>query len=133
MRILVAILGLAVIGFVGAIYVASETGGEVVTLRTTDAEGGSHETRLWIVEIESDLYLRAGDPGSGWLERLRQQPEVELERAGATRRYQAVPAPAMSARVDARMAEEYPVADRLIGVIRSEGQSVAVRLDPEGP
>ena len=130
MRTVLVILVLALLGLFGAIMIASEQGGEVVTLRTTAASGDVHETRLWIVEIGPDLWLRAGDPGSGWLTRLQQNPQVEMERRGRTARYRAEAVPHMGSEVDARMAEKYGWADRLIGVIRSEGESIAVRLDP---
>ncbi len=130
MRTVLVIAVVALLGFFGVIMFASETGGEVVTLRTTSAAGESHETRLWIVEIGPDLWLRAGDPGSGWLQRLQQDPQVEMERRGRTAHYRAEAVPHMGPEVDARMAEKYGWADRLIGIIRSEGESIAVRLDP---
>jgi hypothetical protein len=130
MRTLLVLAVVAVLLFFGAIMLASEQGGEVVTLRTT-ADGEIHETRLWIVEIGPDLWLRAGDPASGWLVRLRENPSVGVERRGETARYRATAVPHMGPEVDARMAERYGWADRLIGIIRSEGKSIAVRLDPE--
>ncbi len=132
MRSLLVGLGLAVLVFGGVIYVASEYGGEVVHLHTTDADGEVHETPLWIVEIGPDLWLRAGDPGSGWLQRLSERPAVELERDGRMGRYEAFAVPHMGPEVDAKMAEKYGLADRVIGMIRSEGESIAVRLDPRG-
>jgi len=130
MRTVLVILVVAALLFFGVIMIASEQGGEVVTLRTT-AAGEVHETRLWIVEIGPDLWLRAGDPASGWLVRLKEDPSVEVERRGETARYRAVAVPHMGPEVDARMAEKYGWADRLVGIIRSEGKSIAVRLDPE--
>lgn len=130
MRTVFVIVVVAALLFFGAIMIASETGGEVVTLRTT-AGGEVHETRLWIVEIGPDLWLRAGDPASGWLVRLQENPSVEVERRGQTARYRATAVPHMGPEVDARIAEKYGWADRLVGIIRSEGESIAVRLDPE--
>ena len=54
-----------------------------------------------------------------------------MERRGRTARYRAEAVPHMGPEVDARMAEKYGWADRVIGIIRSEGESIAVRLDPE--
>ena len=130
MRTLLVGIGLAVLAFFGTIWVASEYGGEVVTLRTRDAGGAIQETRLWIVEHDSALWLRAGDPSSGWLQRLEATPEVEIQRGPDTELYTAVAVPDKGPEVDARMAEKYGWGDRVIGVIRSEGASIAVRLDP---
>ena len=52
--------------------------GEVVTLHTSDANGDLQQTQLWIVDIEGQRYLRAVDPDSEWLSRLRADPNVEL-------------------------------------------------------
>ena len=133
MRTALAVVALALLACVIAIYGSSEIAGEVVVLRTTDAEGEVHETRLWITRIDGADYLRAGNPQSGWLERLRASPEVEVVRVNTATRYRAQPVQEMSAAVDARLAEEYGWGDRLIGLIRPEGQSVAVRLDPLSP
>ena len=91
-KILLLLVALAV-GFVLTIFLASEFGGEVVVLHTHDQAGAERTTSLWVVDRQGFQYLRAGDGGSAWLERLRQKPEVDVERAGETARYQAVPAP----------------------------------------
>lgn len=122
----VALIALALV----AIFAASELGGEVVILRTRDASGAERRTSLWVVEHEGFQYLRAGSRDSGWVARLREAPEVEVERGGKTARYRAVPAPELTPRIDALIAERYGLADRLIAVIRQPGKSLAVRLEP---
>lgn len=130
MRRVLTWLALALLAFAASIWVASEQGGEVVELRTTGAAGEVHTTRLWIVEIGPDLWLRAGDPGSGWVQRLEAEPQVELVRRGRAGRFRATVVPHMGPEVDRKMAEEYGLADRLIAVFRT-GQSIGIRLDPD--
>lgn len=130
-----ALLALAVLAglaaaFVLAVFVASHYGGERVTLRTEDAAGEGHATPLWVVELDGTLFLRAGDRASGWVERLRAEPGVELRRGGTWRRYRAELVPERTEAVSARMAAKYGLADRLVGLIRDPARSVAVRLEP---
>jgi len=136
MRLIAIVLGAllaALVGFAGLIFAASELGGEGVTLTTTDAEGGLHETPLWVVELDGAQYLRAGNGESGWYVRLRDRPDVQVERAGEMKRYRAVPEPEKVPAVDALMAEKYGIADRIIDVMRDPAGSVAVRLEPITP
>ena len=88
---------------------------------------------MWIVEDGGVLWLRAGDSGSGWLRRLQQEPEIELERAGDTRPYRAVPVPERGARINQLMAEKYGWAESLISLIHDEGAIVPIRLHPLEP
>jgi hypothetical protein len=138
MRRLIAALGLVTVAallFVGTIYLASELGPEIVTLRTTDAHGGTVETRLWVVEHDGASWLRAGVDGSGWLARLEAHPEVEVERGGRWTGMRAIPVrgdPATRDRIHALMAEKYGLSDRLISSIRDGDGSIPVRLEPAG-
>jgi hypothetical protein len=119
---------------VGAIVaLASEYGGEVVVLTTTDAEGVDHRTSLWIVEDEGRQWLRAGDSESGWYQRLRANPEVRLERGGQAGTYRAFPDPTRTQRINFLMARDYGVADRLIGLLRDDAKTMAIRLEPIEP
>ena len=79
--VVVVVVGLAVVAL-GLSFIASEKGGEIVTLRTTDAAGAAHETRIWVVDADGRAWLRAGDPRSSWLARIREHPQVEVERGG---------------------------------------------------
>jgi hypothetical protein len=125
-------LVILVLAFGGAIYGASELGGEVVTLHTHD---GPKEvaTRLWVVEDGGFLYLRAGDPGSRWLRRIQTDPEIVVERDGVATRYRGVPVlddPEQPARIHALMREKYGFADRIVSVLGDRSLSVPVRLVP---
>jgi len=124
------ILGLLVLGIVALFVFAGDLGGEVVTLRTADTVGVMHDTSVWVVDDGGRLWVRAGSPKAGWYERIQVKPEVELVRGGETRRYTAVPVEGSRERINALMAERYGWADRLIGLVRSRDQAVAIRLDP---
>ncbi len=132
-------LGLGLLGIfavlvliVVAIFAASELGGEVVVLETTDSDGSSRQTHLWVVQSEGTLWLRAGDPTSGWLQRLEANPIVSVTRGAETRRYRAIPVrdPEVRDRIHALMRERYPAADRLISMVRDDAGSIPVRLEP---
>ena len=94
-----ALIGIAIV-VIGTQYLASESG-EVVVLRTLDAAGGVHETRLWVVDHDGSAWLRAGNPTGGWFPRLSARPEVEVVRGSETRKFLAA-ADARSARHDQR-------------------------------
>jgi hypothetical protein len=69
-----------------------EGGNEVVVLRTQDADGAWHESRLWIVDEGGYAWLH-GDRASRWMQNLEARPVVELVRAGETARYRATQEP----------------------------------------
>jgi hypothetical protein len=119
--------------FVGSIFTASELGGEVVTLTSFDAGGARFHTHLWIVDADGSAWLRAGQPGEGWLARIRSDPHVLVARNGVEGRYLAVPVsdPTTRDRIHALMREKYGWADRYISMIRDGSKSVPVRLDPD--
>jgi F420H(2)-dependent quinone reductase len=129
-RLAVVLVVLAV-AFVGAIFAASELGGEVVVLHTHDA-GKDRVTHLWVVYDAGFAWLRAGEPGSGWLLRIEADPDVVVERGGASIHFHAVPVhdPAVRDRIHALMRAKYPWADRFISLLRDPNGSVPVRLEP---
>jgi hypothetical protein len=126
---LVLLLGAALVLAVGAMFLASELGGEVVGLRSFDAQGRGHDTRLWIVDHENRSYLR-GNPDSGWYARIEATPQVELERAGETRSFRAIASQSMSEHVNRLMAQKYGVANQMIGLTADVEQNTAIRLEP---
>lgn len=115
----------------GLMIVASESG-EVVTLHTYDAGGGSHSTRVWIVDDAGVSWLRAGQPTSSWYQRILENPEIEVVRGGESHDYTAFPiegGPTVD-HVDALMSRKYGWADGLIGAMVDRSHAVAIRLDP---
>ena len=132
-KILLGIAGILALWIAAIVVVGSA--GEVVELTTTDASGASQKTPLWVVEHEGSDWLRAGSAEAGWLARVRANPRVQLERGGVSTAHRAILVPEATDEINARMAEKYGLADRLIGILvpGSRGHSMAVRLDPEAP
>jgi hypothetical protein len=113
----------------GLEMIAAESG-EVVVLRTTDAAGGTHETRLWVVDDAGHAWLRAGNPASSWLANLQARPEVEVTRGGTGAPYRAVPEPAARDRINELMRAKYGWADRYISALFGRDDATPIRLDP---
>ena len=116
-----------VVVLVALLYLASESG-EVVVLTSVDERGEFHETRVWIVDIEDETYLRAGTAESAWLERVLARPRVTVERGGERREVRLVVATAMTGNVNAHMAYKYGVADMVVGAMVPRGNAVALRV-----
>ena len=130
-KVVSVVLAIAIVGALGAMRFASESG-EVVVLTTTNATGGKEQTRLWVVDRDGAQWLRAGSGHPGWLARIQANPRMEVERGGHTTAYRGTPVPEMSAEINRMMAEKYQTADRIVGLFVSREHSVPVRLDPEG-
>lgn len=117
--------------FAGARFVAPEFAGEVVELKTFDADGRAHETRLWIVERRGSLYLRSTRADAGWVQRIAADPRVELKRPGIDRGpFRAEIEPAQNAVVAEAMEARYGWANPLLFLAEDPAGAVAVRLDP---
>ena len=119
------------VAFAVSMYVAGEQT-EVAVLRTFDAAGTPHDTRLWVVDDGPSAWVRVARPERRWLARLEAVPRVELTRHGATRSYRATPVrdAATRARVDELMAHKYGRADWWYGIV-VRTQPIPVCLDPE--
>src|SRR5262249_27627783 len=76
---------------------------EVVVLRTFDADGGAHETKMWVVDRDGRAWVRVAQPGRLWYRRLLANPRVDLVRGGRTEARRASPdeSPAARAATDA--------------------------------
>lgn len=131
---------LVAIGAVVAILVLGSLAvdeGEVATLTTLDGGGVSHDTQVWVVEIDGKLYLRSASPDNEWLRRLRERPEVVLQRGDESQpeqrfAFHAVPLDGSDVRaaVDRAMAEKYGAADRFYSRLFPRERSVPVLLEP---
>ncbi len=111
-----------------AIYGASEFGGEVVEIETYDERDRRYSTSLWIVDIHGDSWLRSGDPTSGWLQRIRINPEILLIRDDAVLPVQAELVDDYGPTINEAMREKYGAADQLISLIHDDEAIVAIRL-----
>jgi hypothetical protein len=128
LRWLAVLLGL-LLGLAALEVVASESG-EVVVLRTRDASGAVLETRLWVVDHDGSMWLRAGNPAGGWFARLSENPEVEVERRHETLAFRAVPEPEARDAINALMQEKYGWADSYVSFFFPRARKVPVRLVP---
>jgi hypothetical protein len=131
---LVAVLVILVVGFYGVVYLASESG-EVVTLRSRDAGGQEHATRLWVVDQGGAEWVRTGHAEKGWFLRVVADAQVELERAGTRSLRTAVPVrdPAIVRAVNEAFARKYGMANWIVGLSGDPSKRVPVRLDPAQP
>jgi hypothetical protein len=128
-RALAALLAGIALAALGTYLAAERT--EVAVLRTTDAGGIVHETKLWVVDVDGATWVRVAHPARAWFERLRANPDVELVRSGVARPYRAVAMqdPGVRERVDAAFAAKYGVTDWWYGLLVRR-DPVPVRLDP---
>jgi hypothetical protein len=133
LRLAVALVVL-VVAFFAVVYLASESG-EVVTLRTRDASGQEHATRLWVVDQGGAEWVRSGHPEKGWFLRVVANPRVEVERAGMRSTRTAVPVrePEVVRAVNEAYTRKYGAADWIVGLSGDPSKRVPVRLDPAQP
>lgn len=130
----IAVGGLVAValGFVGSIYVASELGGEVITLHRPTPDGGTSAVRLWIVDADGASWLEHGDPEAFWIQSLGEGATLRIERDGTTAEYRASTDPASHARYHELRQEKYGWADDFIGFATTKAahcNSVPIRLE----
>ena len=106
--------------------------GEVATLYTTDGGERTFTTQLWVVEHRHKLWIRSLHPTSPWLDRIINNPDVELRRGKILKSYKATPLTHRRSRVNGYMAETYGWAEWLLAKVEDRTQSVPVYLDPFG-
>ncbi len=130
MRTLFMLVMLALLFYAGGLFAATHFGGEVVTLSTEDAAKRVYRTQVWLVESRSGPFLRANDPNANWVNRLMQNPDVDLERGGSLKRYRAYPTAEHRAQVNGLMMERYGWADWLVGLVFDRQNAVPIALVP---
>lgn len=130
-RVLLVLLGIA-LGLGGTTLAALE-GGEVVQVRTVNANGEVRTTRTWIADAEGAMWLEVANPERPFLADVRTRPRLELHRGGRWMpcRAQVIDAPSGHARIRALLAEKYGWADRWIGRLTDTSASLAMRLECE--
>jgi hypothetical protein len=115
-----------------ALYGARNYAGEVATLYTTDAGDRTFTTQVWVVEHGHELWIRSLRPTNPWLDRVINQPDVQLERHHAVKTYRATPLAHRRSRINALMAEQYGWAEWLLAKFEDRDEAVPVYLDPFG-
>jgi hypothetical protein len=128
-RLLLALAALLLLVAVGT-WAAGELH-EVAVLRTVDAEGQIHETKLWVVDLDGAPWVRVARRGRRWLARIEAHPEVVLVRDGVAVPHRAtvITEPEVRQRVDRAFAQKYGWVDRWYGLVLRR-DPVPVRLDP---
>jgi hypothetical protein len=125
----ILIIGLLIGGLLAGAMLVDE--GELVTVRTQGSNGAHYDTQLWVIDRDGELYLRAHFPGAKWLTRLRNHPEVEIQRGDGHYSALAVPVedPEVRRAVNQAMSAKYGFADRLASAVWDPGKSIPVHLD----
>jgi hypothetical protein len=113
-----------------ATYVAGEQT-EVARLRSFDAQGAAHETKLWVVDHEGAPWVRVANPRRAWFRRLAANPRAELVRGQQVQAVVAEPHDSDAARaaLDRRFREKYGLVDWWYGVLLRR-HPIPLRLAP---
>lgn len=118
--------------FLVALVAASEFGGEVVELETYDPNGTKFATSLWVADLGGDAWLRAGDPESSWVLRLRENRQAKLTRNGEEVEVEAVFIDDYATQINREMRLKYGIADVIVSLTHDSDSVLAVRLlDPD--
>ena len=107
--------------------VASESG-EVAVLHTQEKTGDEYSTRLWVVDHEGDMWLRAGTEQANWYQRLIVLPEVEVDRNSDRLAIVAEPQPEYRDEINRLMADKYGWRESYISFFFPRDKSIPVRL-----
>ena len=83
-------LALALDAFIGVSQIALEPGEREGILRTFDADGTMHETRMIIIDDGDVMWVQSGHHFRGWYYRLIENPNVELLRGDTLTQRRAV-------------------------------------------
>ncbi len=127
-----ALLGAAIYA---SIFPIAELFTEVVVLRTYDADGVPHNTRLTVIDRDGTVWVR-GRPYRGWFRRVEANSCAELYRGGEWGPVSATISrnPEDAAAFDHVMLESYGLAYRYVDLIaRISSTEVPVRLVPREP
>ncbi len=109
-------------------------GGGVAVLRTRGGEAadGIRYTRLWFAEDGDRLWIEAARPGRGFLEDIRREPRIVIERHQRLEAYVAEvqPNPQGHLKVRRLLRKKYGWRDAWIGMLTDTAGSVAILLRP---
>ena len=116
---------------IGIPIVASELGGEVVTLERAEENGESSRIRIWVVDSDGASWIEHGDSESYWMDHLKTSNEVVLEREGQTQVYEGALDPDSHDLYHDLRRQKYTWADQLIELFsggRESCEGIPVRL-----
>ncbi len=134
LAVVVIALLLSIVGFYGAVILASESG-EVIALRTSSGDSEQHSTRLWVVDYAGAEWTRTGHPEKGWFLRILENPLVDLERKEKWSPRTAVPVyeRGVAQGVNRAYKEKYGIADWVVALSGDASRRVVIRLDRTKP
>ncbi len=115
-----------------SIFPIAELFTEVVVLRTYDADGSAHDTRVTVIDHDDTPWIR-GRPYRGWFRRVESNPCVELFRNAVWRPTLAVISRGVedAAAFERVMLDTYGLAYRYVDLIaRLSSTEIPVRLLP---
>jgi len=118
-----------------SIFPVAELFTEIVVLRTYDANGEAHETRLTVIDRAGTAWVR-GRPYRGWFRRIEKEPCAELYRRGAWKPVLGTVSrePGHAAAFDQVMLDSYGLAYQYVDLVaRISSTEVPVRLVPREP
>jgi hypothetical protein len=123
-------LALALVALALGTFAAGEVG-EVAVLRSFEADGTPHDTKLWVVDVDGTPWVRVARPGRAWFQRLQANPKIVLVRGGREQRCRPVlrTSPEERRRADAAFAAKYGWVDRWYGLLLRK-DAVPVQLVP---
>ena len=100
----------------------------VVEIVTRDEDGAPRETKIWLVVVDGEGYIRTG--GTRWWGNVERDPDVLLRVAGVEHplRAELVTDEALLARVVASFRTKYGFSDRMAGLVRF-GDTHVMRLE----
>ena len=130
MKRLLAILGAAVLAFVGFTAWALESGG-VAVVETHAADGSLRSTHVWFAEPDGELWVEAGTPENGWFVDVERDPRIRFSAERRSGHYLAERVrPDAHDEIRALLRAKYGVRDWWIDLLFDTSRSVAVRLVP---
>ena len=107
-------LGLLLAAPAGALEWDRVADERVPVLVTLDEDGDERRTKLWLVVVDGEGYVRTND--SRWFRNIQRDPRVQLEIGGGVHRLRAVPVtePILRGRIEGAMRHKYGWQDFLI-------------------
>ena len=126
-RVLALVVGLAgftTAGPVGALDGSALAADDVIQVVTSDENGTARVTKIWIVAVEGEAYIRTGD--TKWGRNVERDANVGLRTANGERdlRVEFVSDEALRARVAQAYRQKYGWADRLISPFRGRNPNI---------
>ena len=105
---------------------------DVPELVTRDADGAERVTKLWIVVVDGQGFVRTG--ATRWAGNIARAPEVELRALGEAYPLRAVAVAdvPLRERVNAAYRAKYGFEDRLLGLFGDASDVKIFRLEPRG-